>query len=172
MKEIKSNALSLANQFIDMANKKDDEGFTQLKLIKLVYIAYGFGLALLNRSLLNPRFDKVEAWRYGPVIPSVYYSFNQYGSGRVTEKVKLRMDEFGNDMLDAPLEDEEARQICKLVWGLYGKYTGAQLVDVLHKPGTPWYSSYRPGQNCEIPESLTLRYYSLLCQKMREGWKN
>lgn len=67
---MKDNALSVANYFIDLA-KKENKNLTQLGLMKRVYIAHGFSLAINKESLLDKRFDKVEAWKYGPVIPSV-----------------------------------------------------------------------------------------------------
>ena len=54
--------------------------------MKRVYIAHGFSLAINKESLLDKRFDKVEAWKYGPVIPSVYHSFKQYKADPITEK--------------------------------------------------------------------------------------
>lgn len=66
---MKTNALSVANYFIELAHK-EGKPIHLLGLVKRVYIAHGFALALLHRGLLDPRFDKVEAWRYGAVIPS------------------------------------------------------------------------------------------------------
>ena len=77
---MKDNALSVANYLIDLA-KKENKNLTQLGLMKRVYIAHGFSLAINKESLLDNRFDKVEAWKYGPVIPSVYHSFKQYKAG-------------------------------------------------------------------------------------------
>lgn len=82
---MKTNALSVANYFIDLA-QKDNKPIHLLGLVKRVYIAHGFALALLGRELLDSRFDKVEAWRYGPVIPSVYHSFKQYRTKEIKEK--------------------------------------------------------------------------------------
>ena len=79
------NALSVANYFIELA-QRDEVSITQLGLMKRVYIAHGFSLALLNFSLLDSRFDDVEAWKYGPVIPSVYHSFKCYRNGPITDK--------------------------------------------------------------------------------------
>lgn len=36
-----------------------------MQVNKLSYLSYGFVLAIKNEKLFN---DKVEAWRYGPVI--------------------------------------------------------------------------------------------------------
>ncbi len=77
-----NNTLSVANYLIDLA-EQSGKHLQPLKLMKLVYIAYGFGLAVLDRSIIDPRFDKVEAWRFGPVIPSVYHSFKQYGKNDI-----------------------------------------------------------------------------------------
>ena len=85
MLNMKDNALSVANYLIDLA-KKENKNLTQLGLMKRVYIAHGFSLAINKESLLDNRFDKVEAWKYGPVIPSVYHSFKQYKAGPITEK--------------------------------------------------------------------------------------
>ena len=82
---MKDNALSMANYFIELA-QKDGHEIRPLRLMKLVYIAHGFMLAMLDRSVLNPRFDRVEAWKYGPVIPSVYHSFKGYGASPITGK--------------------------------------------------------------------------------------
>lgn len=44
---------------------------TPLQVIKMVYIAHGYSLALLDEPLVE---EAVEAWRYGPVLPSVYHT--------------------------------------------------------------------------------------------------
>lgn len=82
---MKENALAVANYFVELA-EKEGKPITLLGLVKRVYIAHGFSLALFHKSLLDPRFDKVEAWRYGPVIPSVYHSFKQNRANPITEK--------------------------------------------------------------------------------------
>ena len=70
---MKNNAIAIANYFIDKANsvQRQENDLTLLRLVKYVYIAYGFALAILKKKIIDERFDKVEAWKYGPVIPSV-----------------------------------------------------------------------------------------------------
>ena len=78
------NALSVANYFLELAHK-ENRPIHLLGLVKRVYIAHGFSLAMLDKPLIDPRFDPVEAWKYGPVIPSVYHSFKQYKASPITE---------------------------------------------------------------------------------------
>ena len=52
-----------------MLDKADQEGrpVTQMKLLKLVYIAYGWYLSLVNKKLFS---EEIYAWKHGPVIRS------------------------------------------------------------------------------------------------------
>lgn len=42
---------------------------TPQKLMKLCYIAHGCHLAIGGEPLFD---DRIEAWRYGPIIPALY----------------------------------------------------------------------------------------------------
>lgn len=166
---MKDNALSVANYFIELA-QKDKREIRPLKLMKLTYIAYGYALALLGRSILNPRFDKVEAWKLGPVIPSVYHSFKMYGNGNITQKTILfKEDASGNVVVETPeLQNEDTKVICKIVWAKYGmKFTDSELVTIMHGKGTPWGKVYEEGKNNPIPELYTEVYYKELIRRIK-----
>ena len=81
-------ALAIANYFIELAHK-DKIDIRPLKLMKLVYIAHGYILALLDKPTVGAKLEEVEAWQYGPVFPSVYYSFKQYGSQPIDKKTTV-----------------------------------------------------------------------------------
>lgn len=169
---MKDNALSVANYFIELA-QRDGKEIRPLKLMKLVYIAYGYALALLGRSIINPRFDKVEAWKFGPVIPSVYYSFKMYGNSNITKKtVMFRDDGNGGVVVETPeLRDEEAKRVCEYVWKKYGlHFTDSRLVTLMHGVGTPWGRVYVEGRNNPIPELYTELYYKYLVSKLKEAY--
>lgn len=168
---MKDSALSVANYFVDKSlNGAKD--LKPLKLMKLVYIAHGYMLALYNESALNPRFDKVEAWKYGPVIPSVYHSFKIYGNQPITKKTEVFSNEIENDgnitiELSTPeLEDEKARKTCDFVWKNYNHYSDSALVDLLHKKGSPWALVYEEGKNNEIPDIVTRVYYRKIVDRL------
>nr|DAN35890.1 MAG TPA: hypothetical protein [Caudoviricetes sp.] len=158
------NALAVANYFIDLAYK-EGKPITLLGLIKRVYIAHGFSLAIFHKSLLDPRFDKVEAWRYGPVIPCVYHSFKQFRANPITEKTEV-MEWNENDYtptFHAPeLKDEDAKKIVEMVWKRYAEMSDSKIVALTHQKGTPWDICYIEGRNNPIPDELTDAYYRKL----------
>lgn len=162
---MKDSALSVANYFIDLAKQNGTE-IKPLKLMKLVYIAHGFMLAIMDRSVFNPRFDRVEAWKYGPVVPSVYHSFKSFKNNPITEKTVVfeNTDDLFSDakIITPELQDEDARSICQFVWERYGGATDNQLVTILHGANTPWARTYQEGMNNEIPDKLTMLYYKNL----------
>ena len=163
---MKNNALSVANYIIDLASKDSTE-IRQLLLMKLVYIAHGFSLAITGQSLLNSNYDRVEAWKYGPVIPSVYHSFKQYKNLPITEKTviaKWNSEQTDFDYCTPTLEDSQARKIVDMVWKRYGGWTGPELVNLTHQKGTPWSICYQENRNIEIPDEITKLYYQKIVE--------
>ena len=71
---------AVANYFLDCA-KEDGESLTLLKLVKLVYLAHGWHLGLTGDPLIK---ENVEAWRYGPVVPSIYHDLKIFGNNAIT----------------------------------------------------------------------------------------
>ncbi|HEY1718789.1 MAG TPA: type II toxin-antitoxin system antitoxin SocA domain-containing protein, partial [Verrucomicrobiae bacterium] len=57
-------SIAVANRFIELAQKSDSK-LTLMKLLKIVYFAHGWHLALRDKSPLID--DTVEAWKFGPV---------------------------------------------------------------------------------------------------------
>ena len=165
------DATAVANYFIKLSidnNKPID----LLGLLKRVYIAHGFSLALYDKSLLNERFDKVEAWRYGPVIPSLYHTFKHYGRKSISKLAEIAQwsDEEQNLVFTTPkLDDAEAKKVCDMVWKRYEGYSGSELVSLTHRDGTPWSVCYVEGENCAIPDQYTKIYYQALVDKILNG---
>lgn len=167
-------ALSIANYFIDLAHR-DGRDIRPLKLMKLVYIAHGYMLALLDRPTEGTKLERVEAWQYGPVFPSVYYSFKQYGSHPIDRKTTVfdfSLIGVSDDIQVVPmLTDEDEKRICRFVWNNYGIYTDSTLVTTLHADGTPWKRYYKPGKNVTIPDADTKNHYNAVINKTIEDAK-
>lgn len=152
---------AVANEFLNKSKE-----ISVLKLVKLCYIAQGFSLAVLDRPIFND--DRIEAWRYGPVVPSIYHEFKHFKKGSITEKSKFLALNSNFDFIEETpeLTDENDKKIVEIVWNMYGKFSPGELVDLTHKNGTPWDLTYRPNSNNVIPNELIKEYYKILVSKM------
>jgi uncharacterized phage-associated protein len=148
-------AQHVANYFLDRA-AAEGRPLTPLKLIKLVYIAYGWMLALMGRKLFD---DKIEAWMHGPVIPSLYHEFKHFGKTPVTDRATC-VDYFDMDSFEPRIEhDRETLGILDKVWAAYHRFSGWTLREKTHAVGTPWESTYAAGQNAVIEDELIAPHY-------------
>lgn len=165
------NALAVANYFIELA-KEDKTELRLLGLVKRVYIAHGFSLALYGRPLLDPRFDKVEAWKYGPVIPSVYHSFKHNESNPITKGAVIARwdDEAQEEHFETPkLTESQDKELVKAIWSRYKGRKDWEMVELTHVEGSPWAEYYIEGRNIEIPDTFTKAYYEEVMKLIRSG---
>jgi uncharacterized phage-associated protein len=157
-------AVVIANEFLRIA-EKERSPLTPMKLQKLVYFAHGWCLALTGQPLIT---ERIEAWQYGPVIPSLYGEFKLYGNGPITEpaytvsfnggKVQFYQQTL-DDFPDTP-EKEFARQVIRRVWEVYGGFTTAKLSNATHLPGTPWSEVYEDGKrSVSIPDEKIKAFF-------------
>jgi len=127
-------ALQVANTIItrslDLGRMVD-----QLKLQKLLYIAQGLSLALRDEILFP---DRIEAWRYGPVVRSVYTAAKFHGAAPIAATlpgIYFSSKTIGSD-------DTAANAIVEETLRAYGELEGVQLVALTHRPnlpeGEPW----------------------------------
>lgn len=72
---------SIANFYVQRS-LREKRPIDHMKLQKLIYFSHGYYLAAtgLNGGEPQPLIDEFfEVWPYGPVCPSVYESFKEYG---------------------------------------------------------------------------------------------
>jgi len=67
---------AVANNILWLA-RQEERPITIMKLLKLVYIVYGWVYAMTDRKVFK---EPIQAWRHGPVVPSLYYQFQSFGS--------------------------------------------------------------------------------------------
>lgn len=145
-KIMNQTAETIADWFLSKAIECG-EVLTPMKLLKLVYIAHGCSLGSSGVPLFP---DVVQAWRWGPVIPSLYHKFKIYGSSAIDLKPnKPAVSSAVDDLLCA-------------VWNAYGGKTALSLSSLTHMPGTPWSETFSTDQNNEIPAGLIAKHYSEL----------
>ncbi len=123
--------LAVANFFIQ---KSFDSGIevTTMKAIKLVYISHGWHLGIYEQPLIS---EVIQAWKYGPVVESVYQEFKQYGSNEITKLYESISD---SGIIFSPKVKSDNIDFLNQIWEVYKNYNGLQLSTLTHQKGTPW----------------------------------
>ena len=144
---------TIARYFIEKSNG----GKTPMQLNKMTYIAHGWCLAIYNKALI---VEDIEAWKYGPVVPILYYEFKKYGGNTVPHK---QIEETNH------IRPEDRALLNKII-EVYGKYDGVELSAMTHQKGTPWHRVWHNnGRNSVIPNDMIKEYYVEQAKKTSNG---
>ena len=154
--------VAIANYFIDLSPK----GLTLMQLLKLSYISHGFTLAFLDKPLAD---EYAEAWKFGPVFPSIYHEFKYEKPRLITNKAKWADMETRTLKAVSSHFDKEEKTIMKLNYEKYGSLDGWQLSAITHAEGTPWYKAWEEGQHIRgfsISNNEIKNHYQALIKKV------
>lgn len=146
--------VAVANYLLGKSKEQGKE-MTILQIVKLVYLAHGWCWGFFDRPLI--REGRVQAWKYGPVIPEVYWMFRPQG---------VVICDFARDRHGKPYQadmDEEQTRITDDVYRIYHPLSPIRLTAITHTKGTPW--AQTPGHYATIPEDTIRNYYRDLVRK-------
>lgn len=139
------DARHIANWFVQRAIH-DGRHLTIMQLLKLVYIAHGWHLEMRKSPLI---LNKIEAWKYGPVIPDVYTAFRNQGV-TIAQPIGLAQREIA----------DADRHLLEEIYRIYGSLPATSLSDLTHEPGGPWDQATRMrGWFAPIPNDLIQAHY-------------
>lgn len=138
-------AQDVANYFLylDYLNDAAD-GISNSKLQKLLYYAYGFYYALHGEALFQ---DTLEAWRHGPVVPSLYRNYHGYGKNLIP---------FNPDTSIPTVFSEEQEDFLRDIYWEFAQYAAWKLTAMTHEEA-PWQDSRKDASVAIAP--LTLKQY-------------
>ncbi len=134
---------------------------THLKLEKLVYLCYAEYLTKNKEKLFE---DKIYAFRYGPVIQTVYNKYKTFGDEDVQD-IDLIVDEIFNIMparsriLFANSGTNKLECIDEII-KKYGDYKASELVELTHREKTPWSKTFNNENFQEIKDETILKYHN------------
>lgn len=140
-------AIDIARKLIFMAQNDEPNGgerLTNLKLQKLLYYQQGFHLVFFGTPLFS---DSVEAWMYGPVIPSVYEEYSSYGSSSLPEV---------NNAISLTNEEEE---LFNEVYDAYRDFSAIGLMNRTHKE-KPWREATPHDRGTVISQKSMKEYFA------------
>ena len=144
------SALSIAHYIIDYCNQRG-RGISNLKLQKILYFVQAEFLVSTPDN--SPCFrDRIEAWDFGPVVPSVYHQYKRFGSSTIPARM--------NDVLVPYYEsiDYKDQIMIDAIVDSSFNYSASELVDITHHQA-PWRNAYRRGFNNVISNDSILNYF-------------
>lgn len=152
-------SLAVAKYILDRCNEgRATSSVTPMQLLKLVYIAHGWMLGLHGRPLLD---EEVQAWQYGPVVPSVYQAVRKYRS--------LPVQEVEGAPNDFAFDDDE-KSVMNRVAKKYGAVNGVALSAATHRPETPWSKTWAAfSRSMPISNDLIEDFYSRLSKQPKHS---
>lgn len=148
MKKFNFYAKDIAEYFLAQPTTNNSEQITPLKLQKLLYYAQGFTLAILGKKLFA---DRIEAWRHGPVCPSIYKKYKRYSYHPLPRFENI-------SKLNEIKSNKEVAAILDAVWLYFKDYSGNQLEEMTHQEA-PWQHAVAKGLNTEITDQDLLEYF-------------
>ena len=156
---------AIANEFLRIA-KGEGKPLTPMQLLKLVFFAHGWHLALTGKPLID---EPVQAWDYGPVIPSLYHEFKKYGNNAITANATsikhLGGSKFQihcpNVAFGSTQDTAYVQRLLAKIWEIYGKLTAFQLSNITHEPNSPWLKArVSPPHMKDVDDSAIKDYFS------------
>jgi len=148
-------ASTIAGYFIEKSNK-EERPLSVFRLIKLVYIAHGWNLALYEKPLVS---NRVEAWKYGPVMPSLHALFKSMDLKKDDLVKNFSMIE---EMSEVSCIKGEHLELLNKVYVKYKKISEKRLTELMHADDTPWHLVWNDGKgrDKQITDDATKKYYS------------
>jgi len=164
---------AVANYFLSKKNRHRLGRLTQMKLQKLVYFAHGYTLAVCNEPLINEHF---EAWEYGPVVPTLYHEFKEFGA-RPLPRQATDFDFETLEYTDTPAIatdeiPESMRLVLEFVCDTYGRLSAGQLSTLTHQEGSAWDQTVREYprlKHVDIPNKLIKADFNKILARTKEG---
>jgi uncharacterized phage-associated protein len=170
---------AITNYILDLADR-DGVPVSPMKLQKLLYYSHGWYLAIANEALLD---EHVEAWKWGPVIPSVYHEFKECGNDPIGPKrfTKVALGSYlGRSRIhfntpkidDCPGDTERAKAVTGRVWHAHKDITAIRLSMMTHQPGSPWDIAWKESggrRGTDISDDLIKEHFKKLLEAQRSA---
>ena len=119
------NSATIADYFLMKS------AMTPKKVQKLVYYAYAWFIALNNQSedeISQVLFsEKPEAWIHGPVFPSLYDKYKEYGWHEIERNKNV-----------VTFKNKDLAKFLDRIWEIYGKKYSADELEYMTHQELPW----------------------------------
>jgi uncharacterized phage-associated protein len=145
----------VVNSLLQRGFREKRTDMTPMKIQKLLFYLNGWQLAVTGKPAILGSF---EAWKYGPVVPSIYRELKRYGAEPITEYLK-EYDPESESMKPFVVADSESefQEILDLTWQKYAGIDPLRLSAMTHAPNTPWAMARKRGDT--VIDNDTIKNY-------------
>lgn len=124
-------ALDIARYIIERC-RDNNRPISNLKLQKILYFVQAEFLVTKNQPCFA---EEIQAWDFGPVVPSVYYEYRMFGSGNIP-CIGKSLAKKGISIKDRAILDGIIDEC--------SRYSASMLVEITHNQ-MPWKEAYEQG---------------------------
>lgn len=130
------SAIAVANSIIRVAKNKGVNDLTPMKIQKLMYFAQFFYLKNFEDGALID--DNFVRWRFGPVIPSLYYQLISYGSDDFRDYIRILTPK--NEAIVYMMSDDDfiSWDFLDQVFDKFGHLDVISLSALTHRKNSSW----------------------------------
>ena len=128
-----------------------------------MFISHGRVLSITDKPLIH---DRIEAWKYGPVIPVLYHELKMWEDRPVKNLSYCGTVPSKNDKIDTNHSELFSEVLTKLERETidvtvrhYGDWEFGDLQKLCHEQGSPWDIHYDGKPNTEIPDATIIECY-------------
>ena len=141
------DARELANFILDLA-KEQGIGLSITSLLKIVYFAHGWHLAMFSEPLVGQPF---EAWQHGPVVRVLYDCFKSESGDQIrTRARKLNPKTARFEVCEYSLQ-EPRKAFLKSILISYSRFHPYKLSEMTHEEGSPWHKVWTKSETESAP---------------------
>jgi len=132
--ELPVDARDVSNYILDVADRISIS-VSNLSLQKILFFCHGNFLTHYDKPLFH---NPIEAWKFGPVVRSVYDSFRSFGAEPITARA-LHSDALeGRVFVEPFLPDDSTKEFLDKVILSYAQMSPSSMVYLSHAHGGPW----------------------------------
>ena len=113
-----------------------------LHLQKILYFVWADYYTKTKQRLF---LDRIEAWHYGPVVPSVYRQYSHYVASYINMFDEIELRDAHIDFINGSIKKYSAIHV-------------SILIKMSHEDGTPWSKCHSNGYSNPIPFEMIEAY--------------
>ncbi len=150
------NPKHVVNSILERSFREARTDMTPMKLQKMLFYTHGWHLAINGEPAITEPF---EAWRYGPVVHSIYDDLKEFKGSPISRYIS-ETDQFSGEEVKYIVNRDytDLYNSIDIAWEKYIGISAESLSTMTHAPASPWDVTRKKNQEI-IPNNLIQEYF-------------